>query len=172
LAKGSWGETPSKLIGCLFIVAFAQAAEERASIAEAKRRDFYLYVDEMQNFQNEGFDSILAEARKMRLSLTLANQFYAQLPDSLQTAISGNVANWISFRVGAKDAQFIADELDHHTPATLKSASNFQAWVKTLQNGAPSEPIPIVTFPPHPKNLKRLQAIRARTRACHTRTLR
>lgn len=172
LAKGSWGETPSKLIGCLFIVAFAQAAEERASIPEYKRRDFYLYVDEMQNFQNEGFDSVLAEARKMRLSLCLANQFYAQLPNSLQTAISGNVANWIAFRVGAKDAPFIADELDHHTPATLKSTPNFKAWIKTLQDGAPSEPIPITTFPPQTNDLGRLKAIKARSRACHTRTLR
>jgi hypothetical protein len=169
LAKGSWGETPSKLIGCLFIVAFAQAAEERASIPEHKRRDFYLYVDEMQNFQNEGFDSVLSEARKMRLSLCLANQFYAQLPNGLQTAISGNVATWIAFRVGAKDASFIADELDHHTPATLKSTPNFHAWIKTLQNGVPSEPIPLVTFPPRARDLKRLGAIRARSRAGHTR---
>lgn len=169
LAKGSWGETPSKLIGCLFIVAFAQAAEQRAGMPESKRRDFYLYVDEMQNFQNEGFDSILSEARKMRLSLCLANQYFAQLPDSLQTAISGNVGTWIAFRVGARDAPFIAAELDHHTPATLKSAPNFTAWVKLLQDGAPTEPMPIETFPPMTNDLGRLRAVRTRSRACHTR---
>lgn len=169
LAKGSWGETPSKLIGCLFIVAFAQAAEERASIPEDERRDFYLFVDEMQNFQNQGFDSILSEARKMRLSLCLANQYFAQLPDSLQAAISGNVATWIAFRVGAKDAPFIADELDHHTPATLKSAPNFTAWVRLLQDGAPGEPMPIRILPPKNGDLGRLRAVRKRSRACHTR---
>jgi energy-coupling factor transporter ATP-binding protein EcfA2 len=172
LAKGSWGETPSKLIGSLFIVAFAQAAEERASLSESERRDFYLYVDEMQNFQNEGFGSILSEARKMRLSLCLANQYYAQLPDSLQTAISGNVGTWVAFRVGAKDAPFVADELDHQTPATLKSAPNFTAWVRLLQGGIPREPMPIRTLPPPAANLGRLDAVRRRSRACHTRRLR
>src|SRR5258707_1367375 len=100
LAKGKWGEQPSKLLGCLFIIAFAQAAEQRIDTAEHERRDFYLYVDEMQNFQNEGFSLILSEARKMRLNLTLANQFYNQLSESLKAAITGNVGTWIAFRLG------------------------------------------------------------------------
>lgn len=99
LAKGRIGETPAQLLGSLFVIAFAQAAEERAKIPEADRRDFYLYVDEVRNFANDGFSQILSESRKMRLSLTLANQFYAQLPESLQAAISGNVGTMIAFRL-------------------------------------------------------------------------
>jgi energy-coupling factor transporter ATP-binding protein EcfA2 len=109
LAKGSWGETPSKLLGCLFVIAFAQAAEERVNIPEHERMDFYFFIDEVQNFQNDALATILSESRKMRLSLTLANQFYAQLPQGLQAAISGNVGTWVAFRVGSKDAQLLAD---------------------------------------------------------------
>jgi hypothetical protein len=144
LAKGSWGETPSKLLGCLFVIAFAQAAEQRANIPEHKRNDFHLYIDEVQNFQNDALAIMLSESRKMRLSLTLANQFYAQLPDKLQAAISGNVGTWIAFRLGAKDAQLIGNEFAFTKPlspsneidpdgwAKLLKLPNFTAWVKTL----------------------------------------
>ena len=73
LSKGSWGQVPAQLVGCLFVIAIAQAVEKRTHLPEEARRDFYLYVDEVENFQNDAFTSILSEARKMRLSLTLAN---------------------------------------------------------------------------------------------------
>ena len=169
LSKGSWGETPARLIGSLFIIAFAQAAEERATIPEENRRDFYLYVDEFQNFQNEGFGTILSESRKMRLSLTLANQFYAQLPESIQAAISGNVSTWVIFRVGAKDAQEMAKEIDHGNPKALSNTANFQAWVRVLEHGLPAGPYPIDAIPPYAVGLNRLAAVRNRSRARHTR---
>ena len=169
LAKGSWGETPSKLLGCLFVIAIAQAAEERTSIPESDRMDCCLFIDELQNFQNDSFATILSESRKTRLSLALANQYYAALPQSLQAAISGNVGTWIAFRIGSKDARLIADELDHHNPRALSSTANYEAWVRTISGGVPTEPLPLRTFPPNSLAGNRLTAIRARTRACHTR---
>jgi len=181
LAKGSWGETPSKLLGCLFVVALAQAAEERVNIPEHERQDFYLFIDEVQNFQNEALASILSESRKLRLSITAANQFYAQLPDKLQAAISGNVGTWVVFRVGAKDAQLIANEfaftkalspsgeINHDAWANLVKLPNFTAWIKTLIAGSPTEPSLLQMFSPDQSPGNRLRPIQARTRACHTR---
>lgn len=169
LAKGSWGETPSKLLGCLFVIAITQAAEGRLSVPEPDRKDFCLFVDELQNFQNESFATILSESRKSRLSLMLANQYYTALPETLQAAISGNVGTWIAFRIGSKDARLIADELDHHNPRALSSTANYEAWVRTISSGVPTEPLPLRTFPPNTLAGNRLTAIRARTRACHTR---
>ena len=169
LSKGRWGEKPAQLLGCLFIIAIAQAAEARAAIPEERRRDFHLFVDEMQNFQNDGFNAILSEARKMRLSLTLANQFYAQLPGSLQAAISGNVGTLIAFRVGAEDSDMVGRMLRHGNPANLQDSANFDAWVRTLADGSPTEAMPMTTFAPDSACLDRLGALRRRSRACHTR---
>lgn len=169
LSKGRWGETPAKLIGCLFIIAIAQAAEKRTHIPEAQRRDFHLYVDEVENFQNDGFNSILSEARKTRLSLTLANQFFAQLPEQLRGAIAGNVATLIAFRVGAEDSELIGRMLMHGTPINLQDTSNYDAWVRTLADGSPTGPDLITTYPPSSQSLNRLTALKCRARGVHTR---
>jgi hypothetical protein len=169
LSKGTWGQVPSQLIGCLFVIAIAQAAEKRTSLPEQARRDFYLYVDEVENFQNDAFTSILSEARKMRLSLTLANQFFAQLPDKLRGAIAGNVATLVAFRIGAEDSGAVGRMLMHGTPANLQDTSNYDAWVRTLADGAPTDPVLMQTYPPEPENLNRLAAVTRRTRARHTR---
>jgi hypothetical protein len=169
LSKGSWGEIPAKLIGCLFVIAIAQAAEKRTYIPEADRKDFYLYVDEVENFQNDGFNSILSEARKSRLSLTLANQFFAQLPNNLRGAIAGNVATLVAFRVGAEDSDLIGRMLMHGTPANLQDTANYEAWLRTLSEYGPTGPDAIGTYPPDPEQLNRLRAIKNRSRAAHTR---
>lgn len=169
LSKGSWGEVPAKLIGCLFVIAIAQAAEKRTHIPEANRKDFYLYVDEVENFQNDGFNSILAEARKSRLNLTLANQFFAQLPEQLRGAIAGNVATLVAFRVGAEDSNLIGRMLVHGTPANLQDTANYDAWVRTLADGGPTGPDLITTYPPELSQLSRFQAVKNRSRAAHTR---
>jgi hypothetical protein len=170
LSKGSWGQVPAQLIGCLFIIAIAQAAGKRTHIPEAQRRDFYLYVDEVENFQNDSFNSILSEARKMRLSLTLANQFYSQLPEKLRAAISGNVATLIAFRIGAEDSDLIGKMLMHGAPENLQDTSNYDAWVRTLdEDGDITETILMGTYPPDPISLNRLQAVKNRSRARHTR---
>jgi hypothetical protein len=169
LSKGSWGETPAKLIGCLFIIAIAQAAERRIHIPEIQRRDFFLYVDEVENFQNDGFNSILSEARKTRLSLTLANQFFAQLPEQLRGAIAGNVATLIAFRVGAEDSDLIGRMLMHGTPMNLQDTGNYDAWVRTLADGSPTGPDLMTTYPPSSQRLNRLTAVKHRAHAVHTR---
>ena len=105
----------------------------------------------------------------MRLSLTLANQFYAQLPEKLRGAISGNVATIVAFRIGAEDSELIGKMLVHGTPANLQDTSNYDAWVRTLEDGTPTNPILMETYPPDPLSLNRLSAIRNRSRARHTR---
>lgn len=169
LSKGVWGEKPARLLGCLFTIAIAQAAEARANIPENHRRDFYLYIDEMQNFQNDGFNAILSEARKMRLSLTIANQFFNQLPNSLRSAISGNVGTLVAFRVGAEDSEIIGRMLRHGNSGSLQDTPNFEAWVRTIVDHMPSEAIPITTIAADPKTVGRLPAVRAHTIAAHTR---
>jgi hypothetical protein len=169
LSKGSWGQVPAQLVGSLFVIAIAQAAEKRSRLSEEARRDFYLYVDEVENFQNDAFTSILSEARKMRLSLTLANQFYAQLPEKLRGAIAGNVATLVAFRIGAEDSELFGRMLMHGTPENLQDTGNYDAWVRTLADGSPTDAVLMQTFPPDSQCLSRLSAIMRRSRARHTR---
>ena len=128
------------------IIAFAQATEERANIPEERHRDFYLFADELQDFTNDGFAAILSDGRKMWL--TIANQFYRQFPDALKAAIAGNVGTVVAFRVGPQDAPLIDEMRDHHTPRTLSSTPNHQAWLRLMVEGVPTEPIPIKTMAP------------------------
>src|ERR1043165_771305 len=106
LSKGRLGEAHSSLLGSLLITGFEIAALSRADIAPEERKDFFLYADEFQNCATESFASILSEARKYKLSLTLAHQYIAQLEESVAKAIFGNVGTFISFRVGEADDSF------------------------------------------------------------------
>ncbi|NOS67971.1 MAG: type IV secretory system conjugative DNA transfer family protein [Candidatus Peribacteraceae bacterium] len=110
VSKGLLGEENSSLIGSMFITKMYQAAMSRANIAEDKRTDFYLYVDEFQNFATDTFAEILSEARKYKLNLTLAHQYMGQLNDVVRKTVFGNVGSIISFRVGAEDAVILAEE--------------------------------------------------------------
>ncbi len=110
VSKGLLGEENSSLIGSMFITKLYQAAMSRANIPEEKRTDFYLYVDEFQNFATDTFAEILSEARKYRLNLTIAHQYMGQLNDVVRKTVFGNVGSMISFRVGAEDARILAEE--------------------------------------------------------------
>jgi len=110
VSKGLLGEENSSLIGAMFITKLYQAAMERADTPEEERTDFYLYVDEFQNFATDTFAEILSEARKYRLNLTLAHQYMGQLSDVVRKTVFGNVGSMISFRVGAEDAVILAEE--------------------------------------------------------------
>ena len=169
LSKGRIGEGPTHLLGAFLTTAIAQAAEARAAIAEEDRRPFTLYADEFQNFATESFASILSEARKYRLSLVIAHQFLGQLPISLRQAVLGNVGTLLAFRIGAEDAPFIAAELGLATPETLSGSGNHRAWVKTLYNGAPTDPYYLELPPPQSARLDRLAAVKSRTAARHAR---
>jgi hypothetical protein len=110
VSKGLLGEENSSLIGAMFITKLYQAAMERADTPEEQRKDFYLYVDEFQNFATDTFAEILSEARKYRLNLTIAHQYMGQLSDTVRKTVFGNVGSMVSFRVGAEDAVILAEE--------------------------------------------------------------
>jgi hypothetical protein len=169
LSKGSLGTEPVHLLGALLISGFAQAAEARRHIPEADRRDFTLYVDEFQNFATESFATILSESRKWRLSLVAANQHVSQLPDTLQQAVFGNAGTIIAFRVGAKDAVLLAEELGLESRRTLTTTNNYRAWLRLMRNGTPLEPRLIRMHPPVAPGAKLARVISA-SRARHMRS--
>lgn len=110
ISKGVLGSDNASLLGSMLIWKIYEAAMSRADIPAEDREDFYLYVDEFQNFATDSFGEILSEARKYNLSLTFANQYLNQLPPQIRNTIFGNIANLLSFRVGAEDAAAIAGE--------------------------------------------------------------
>jgi hypothetical protein len=110
VSKGLLGEENSNLLGAMIVTQIYQAAMSRADTPEDQREDFYLYVDEFQNFATETFEEIMSEARKYRLNLTLAHQFVGQLTPQMIKTVFGNVGSMLSFRVGAEDAQVLENE--------------------------------------------------------------
>ncbi|RJO60933.1 type IV secretory system conjugative DNA transfer family protein [candidate division WS5 bacterium] len=149
LSKGRIGELNMRLLGMIFVVKLQMAAMSRADIPEGERKDFYLYVDEFQNFLTESFAQILSEARKYRLSLVVANQFIGQLTDEIKGAVFGNVGTIISFRVGPEDAEFMAKQFEPvFTQQDLINIENYNAAIRLIINGIPSRPFNIIGFPP------------------------
>jgi hypothetical protein len=149
LSKGLIGETSSYLMGMLLITKILLGAFTRITIPEEERKDFYLYVDEFQNFAFKGVASILAEARKYRLSMVLAHQYIKQLPEEIASAVVGNVGTIISFRVGAQDAEFLEKVfLPIFNKFDLVSIPNYHAYIKLLIYGYVSDAFNIKTLPP------------------------
>lgn len=169
LAKGRLGEAPTHLLGAFLATAFAQAAEARADVREAERRDFTLYADEFQHFATHSFATILSEARKYHLSLVLAHQFVGQLPSLLRQAVLGNAGSIVAFRVGAEDAPLITSELGIENAASLTDTANFSAWIKLMRDGVPGQLRLINTLPSDPGAAGRFAAVRDRTRARYAR---
>jgi len=156
LSKGKIGEDNSRLLGALLITKLQLAAMSRVDIPEEKRRDFFLYVDEFQNFATEAFVNILSEARKYRLSLVLANQYIAQLEEMtplgkstrVRDAIFGNVGTIIVFRVGAEDAEFLVKEFQpEFTAEDLINLEKYHICIKLMIDGVASSPFSAVTLP-------------------------
>lgn len=112
ISKGKLGDDNTALLGAMFITKIQQAALARANVAEDQRRDFYFYVDEFQNFATEAFSSILSEARKYHLNLTIAHQYIAQLPEDVKATAFGNVGSLVVFPVGGDDASYLAKEFN------------------------------------------------------------
>jgi hypothetical protein len=111
VSKGRIGESPAHLLGALLTTTFAQAALSRADTPPAARRTFHFYADEFQSFATESFALILSEARKYGLTLTIGHQFLDQIPESLRSAVFGNVGSMLACRTGASDAPFLAEQL-------------------------------------------------------------
>jgi len=149
LSKGKIGEDNSALLGSMIITKFQLDAMSRANIPEKDRNDFYLYVDEFQNFATDSFATILSEARKYRLNLTMANQYIAQMPDEVRDAVFGNVGSTVSFQVGFDDAEVISSQFSEEVmPPDLVSLSKYTAYTKLLIDGMPSKTFSINTIPP------------------------
>jgi hypothetical protein len=148
LSKGRIGEDASALLGSLLVSSFQIAAMSRSDVPEAARHDFYLYVDDFQNFATESVATILSEARKFRLNLTIANQYLAQMDEQTAAAVFGNVGTLLAFQVGARDAEIIAEQLGPEvTPHDLMRLPRYRAYVRLLIDGHPSRPFSMQTIP-------------------------
>ena len=149
LAKGRIGDDKASLIGALLVSSLELAASARVDTAEADRPDFYLYADEFQNFATDSFASLLSEARKRRLCLSLFHQFEDQLSEPVRRAVFGNVGTLVSFRVGQRDAEHLAAELEHElTAEQLTSLGRFEIAVKLLEHGRQTTPFQARTEKP------------------------
>jgi hypothetical protein len=154
LTKGRLGEGNMSLLGLIIVGKIMMAAFSRADTAdESTRKDFYLYLDEFQNFTTDSIATILSEARKYRLNLTIAHQFIGQLSDSIRKAVFGNVGTMALFRVGQEDAEFLSQYLSPLFSAhDLVNLDNFHSYVKLMQRGQVSQPFNMKLYPPTPRN--------------------
>jgi len=149
LAKGKIGEDYSALLGAMLITKIQLAAMGRADIPEEDRKDFYLYVDEFQNFATESFAGILSEARKYRLNLIVAHQYIGQLEEEVRDAICGNVGTLISFRVGAADAEWLEKEFEPvFMMNDLVNLAKYDIYLKLMINGVTGDAFSASTLPP------------------------
>ncbi len=141
LAKGKLGDINSSLLGLIVVGKILLSSFARVDMPEEERKDFYLYIDEFQNFTTDSIVSILAEARKYRLDLIIAHQFIAQLQDNIRDAVFGNVGSLASFRLGAEDTEIIAKQLNPvFGESDLLNIDNYNAYAKLLVNGNTSRP--------------------------------
>jgi hypothetical protein len=155
LAKGKLGEENSNFLGLVLVPKILMAAMSRTDVPEKARRDFHLYVDEFQNFATPDFATILAEARKYHLNLTVANQFIGQVEEDVKNAVFGNVGTVLSFQVGVADASFLQHEFQPtFSESDLLNVERFHAYIKTVVKGQPVTPFSIDTT----KDMKAEQA--------------
>jgi len=149
LAKGLTGEINSNLLGFILVSKIQMAVLSRADMPEDKREDFYLYIDEFQNVTTSSIATILSEARKYHLNLTMAHQFVAQLEENIRDAVLGNVGTIVSFRIGAPDTEIIGPEFQPQVSDNdLINIANRNAYIKLMIDGAASKPFNIATLPP------------------------
>lgn len=153
LSKGKLGIEKSNLLGCLLTTQFQLAAMARANLPEENREDYFLFLDEFHNFTTDAFASILAEARKYRLCLTLAHQYVDQLPFDLHRSVFGNVGTLISFKVGHADAQILSQEFGGTFEASqFVDLDRYEILIRLTEDGLTKEPFRAKTLPPviHP----------------------
>lgn len=163
LSQGKLGEDNSSLLGAMLITKMQLAAMNRVYQPEASRRDFYLYVDEFQNFATNSFIKILSEARKYHLNLTLANQYIGQIDEDVQKAIFGNAGSLVSFGIGASDARLLTREFGgKYKEEELVGLGNYQVVLKLTIDNHTSQPFLATTLPlPRARNQNREKVIRS-----------
>ncbi|HSW97654.1 MAG TPA: DUF87 domain-containing protein [Candidatus Saccharimonadales bacterium] len=148
LSQGRLGEDNAALLGAMIITKIQLAAMARVNLPEEERKDFYLYVDEFQNFATSSFIKILSEARKYRLNLLLANQYIAQVPEDVRAAIFGNAGTMLSFLIGATDATYMAKEFgERFKEEDLLALGNYQAITKLCVDNVTQAPFLSYTLP-------------------------
>jgi len=154
LAKGKIGEDNANLLGAMIVSRLSFMAMQRVKMREEDRKDFYLYVDEFQNFASDSFANILSEARKYRLNLNITHQYTAQLPEEMQDAVFGNVGTTISFALGAPDAKILSPEYEPYFDANdLITLERHNMYIKMMIDGMTSKPFSAKTYP-SPENKK------------------
>jgi hypothetical protein len=184
LSKGKTGEVNAKLLGLIVVSKLQMAALSRADMPEENRKDFYLYVDEFQNFVTDSFATILSEARKYRLNLVMAHQFISQLniekegtsamDSRMKDAVFGNAGTMICFRIGVEDSEIMAKEFAPvFNEFDVINIDRFNAYLKLMIDGTASRPFNMQTFPKPPggssetaavvRNLSRLKFGRAKS---------
>lgn len=170
LSKGELGEDASALLGAMLITKIQLAAMSRADIPEEQRKDFYLFVDEFQNFATESFATILSESRKYRLNLAMANQYVAQMPEEVQAAVFGNVGTIISFRVGGADAQWLVKEFEPvFTEIDIVNLDKYHIYLKQAINGVTGDAFSARTIPLPDETTPYREQIIERTRQTYAR---
>lgn len=153
LSKGKLGEVNSSLLGLIMVSKIQMAAMARAQMPKKDRKDFYLYMDEFQNFATDSIATILSEARKYRLNLIMAHQYIGQLSQnndtSIRDAVFGNAGTMMSFRVGAEDAEVLEKEFAPvFDQNDIINVEQFTANIKLLIDNTTSRPFNMSTIQP------------------------
>ncbi len=161
LSKGRLGDINSHLIGLILVGKILMAALSRVDNLGSRMSDFFLYLDEFQNITTDSIATILSEARKYRLSLTIAHQFIGQVEEKIKNAVFGNVGSMAVFRVGIEDAEFLERQF---TPIFTKNdiinLDNRHAYLRLLSNGRPVKPFNVETLPPSKGNFEQVAKLR------------
>jgi Helicase HerA, central domain/TraM recognition site of TraD and TraG len=161
LSKGRLGEINANLIGMIIVGKLLMAALSRVDNEAMDFPPFYLHIDEFQNVSTPSIASILSEARKYKLSLTMAHQFIAQLDQNIKDAVFGNVGSMAAFRVGSEDAQFLEAQFTPTFQASdLMQVPNWNAMIKMLANGTPTKPFSIATAAPFKADSSRISELK------------
>ena len=164
LSKGKIGDTSSNLLGLITVSKIQMGAMARADLNLKDRKDFFLYIDEFQNFITESIAIILSEARKYRLSLNLAHQYIGQLvknnDTSIKDAIFGNVGSIISYRIGTEDAEFLAKQFAPvFNEFDLMNIEKYNAYIRMMINNQAARPFNIAAMPPVKGDLENMHKV-------------
>lgn len=169
LCKGKTGDVNAKLLGLIVVSKLTIAALSRADMPEDQRSDFYLYVDEFQNFITDSINVILSEARKYKLNLTIAHQYMGQLTQNgdskIREAVLGNAGTVLAFRIGVEDAEILEKEFAPTFNAyDLVNVAKYTAYIKLLIDNTGSKPFNMRTYSPTPGNRRLAEAIKQLSR--------
>jgi len=154
LAKGRLGDINSNLIGLIVVGKILMAALSRVDSFGKPMNPFYLYIDEFQNITTPSISTILSEARKYKLSLTIAHQFIDQLDEKIKSSVFGNVGNMVVYRTGAADAEILQKQFEPVFQAKdIMNIDNFNAYIKMLSHGKPTKPFNVRIMPQEKGNM-------------------